>query len=215
MSGFASIVLDADSTLVGIEGIAWLAGLRGAELAARVAAVTDEAMAGTVALESVYARRLELIGPTREEVAALSRAYRDAMAPGARAVVADMLRAGREVRVVSGGLREALLPLARDLGLAAGAVTAVDVVFDARGAYAGAVPSPLMTDGGKAEVVRALALPRPILAVGDGATDLAMRPEVDAFAAFVGFVRRDPVVAGADFVVASFGEVAALVAGGI
>jgi len=93
---------------------------------------------------------------------------------------------------------------------------AVDVDFDERGAYAGVVTSPL-TRGhpGKAEVVRALALPRPILAVGDGATDLAMRPEADAFAAFVGFVRRDAVVAKADYVVGSLREVAALAAGGV
>jgi len=213
---FASVVLDADSTLAGIEGIDWLARLRGDDVAARVASLTDDAMAGVVALESVYARRLELIVPTRDEVTALSHAYRDAVAPGAGAAVADMLRSGIQVRVVSGGLREALLPLVRDLGLTADTLEAVDVDFDERGAYAGVVTSPL-TRGhpGKAEVVRALALPRPILAVGDGATDLAMRPEADAFAAFVGFVRRDAVVAKADYVVGSLREVAALAAGGV
>ncbi len=214
MSRFASVVLDADSTLAGIEGIAWLARLRGPEIAARVATVTDDAMAGSLALESVYERRLELIMPTHEEVAALSRAYLDAVAPGARAAIADMLRGGVTVRVVSGGIRQALLPLTRELGLSDGAVEAVDVVFDPRGDYAGIVPSPLTTDGGKGVVVRRLALPRPVLAVGDGSTDLAMRPEVDAFAAFVGFVSREPVVAGADFVVTSFAEVTALLSRG-
>ena len=55
------------------------------------------------------------------------------------------------------------------------------------------------------------ALPRRILAVGDGATDLAIRPAVDAFAAFTGFVRRAPVVASADVVIDSFAQLVELV----
>jgi hypothetical protein len=45
-----------------------------------------------------------------------------------------------------------------------------------------------------------------VLAVGDGATDLAVRPAVDAFAAFTGFVRRDAVVRAADFELSTFDE---------
>jgi hypothetical protein len=41
-----------------------------------------------------------------------------------------------------------------------------------------------------------------------------MRTKVDAFAAYVGFVRREAVAAAADHVVASFVELASLVAGG-
>ena len=47
-------------------------------------------------------------------------------------------------------------------------------------------------------MVAGLASTRPTLAVGDGVTDLEMRPHVDAFVAFTGFVRRAPVVMGAD-----------------
>ena len=55
--------------------------------------------------------------------------------------------------------------------------------------------------------------PCAVLAVGDGATDLAMRPAVDGFAAFVGFVRRDVVVRGADAVLESFDQLLELVLG--
>ena len=71
--------------------------------------------------------------------------------------------------------------------------------------------SPLTTSVGKGTVVAALGLPRPILAVGDGHTDLAMRSAVDSFAAFTGFVSREAVVRGADRVVGSFREVASAV----
>jgi len=213
VTAFASVLLDADSTLAGIEGVDWLAGLRGGEVARQVAALTEEAMAGQVPLESVYARRLELIAPTRGELDALGRAYQEAVAPGAARALEELRRAGVALRVVSGGLRDGLLPLTRGLGFGDGDVLAVEARFGGDGSWAGIVPSPLATGDGKARVASALDLPRRVLAVGDGATDLAMRPAVDAFAAYVGFVRRDAVVAGADFTLASFEELPALVLG--
>ena len=53
-SGFASVVLDVDSTLCGVEGIDWLAGLRGSDVGAQVTALTDRAMRGRIALDAVY-----------------------------------------------------------------------------------------------------------------------------------------------------------------
>ena len=66
--------------------------------------------------------------------------------------------------------------------------------------------SPLTTQHGKVDVVKSLNLPRPTLAVGDGATDAAMRPAVDAFYAFTAFQRREAVLAAADREVDSFDQ---------
>ena len=161
----------------------------------------------------MYARRLEIIRPTAAEIEALGDAYVQALAPGARDAIDGMRRAGVVLRVVSGGIRGGLLPMTRLLGFADDEVHAVDVDFDAGGRYAGLISSPLTTQTGKEAVVRALGLPRRTLAVGDGATDLAMRPVVDAFAAFVAFVRRPGVVEGADLEVSSFQELAEIAVG--
>jgi phosphoserine phosphatase len=84
--------------------------------------------------------------------------------------------------------------------------------FDERGEYQGYDrSSPLATQLGKRDVLRALQLPRPVLAVGDGSTDAAMAPEADIFAAFTGFVRREPVVAMADSELRSFDDLLELV----
>ncbi|MEP6992088.1 MAG: HAD-IB family phosphatase [bacterium] len=213
-AGFASIVLDVDSTLCGIEGIDWLAALRGAAVGAEVSALTDRAMRGEIALESVYGQRLALVAPGRDEIAALSRAYVASVAPGAVAAVTRLRHAGRRVVLVSGGLREAILPVAALVGLGDADVHAVSVHVDARGAYAGFdTATPLATAGGKPIVVKALRLPSRALAVGDGVTDVAMRPAVDAFAAFTGFVRREPVVSSADFVLTTFDQLLELALG--
>jgi hypothetical protein len=71
--------------------------------------------------------------------------------------------------------------------------------------------SPLTTTSGKATVVQRLYLPRPLLAVGDGMTDLAARPSADAFAAFTGFAFRPAVVRAADHEISHFDELFRLV----
>jgi phosphoserine phosphatase len=211
---FATVILDVDSTLSGIEGIDWLAARRGADVAARVAELTDRAMRGEIPLDAVYGERLGLVRPSAGDVAELAEAYAGAVAPGAAEAIARLREAGRTVVLVSGGLREAIVPLAASVGVAAGDVHAVGVRFDAAGAYAGFdAASPLTTQGGKRVIAERLGLPRPALAVGDGATDAAMRPAVDSFAAFTGFVRRDRVVSDADHDVSSFSQLTELVLG--
>jgi phosphoserine phosphatase len=210
--GFASVVIDVDSTLCGIEGIDWLSELRGAETGRAVAELTDRAMRGEIPLDAVYGARLELVHPSVSEIAGLAAAYEASLAPGAAEAVAALRRAGRRVVLVSGGLRDAILPVARSLGLSDDDVHAVAIRRAADGMYLGFDDaSPLTTATGKAQVVRALALPPRVLAVGDGATDLAIRPAVDAFAAFTGYVRRPPVVAGADVCITSFAQLVELV----
>jgi phosphoserine phosphatase len=214
---FRSVLLDVDSTLAALEGIDWLAARRGPDVVARVAELTDRAMRGEIALESVYGERLGLVRPDRADILALADAYAAATVPGAREAVARLNGAGVRVALLSGGIRQALIPFARALGVPAEDVHAVDVVVDMGGAYyAFDAGSPLTTQDGKRVVAERLladadSFGRPALAVGDGATDLAMRPAVDAFAAFTGVVRRDPVVRGADHEIASFDQLLELV----
>ena len=211
-TGFASVILDVDSTLCGIEGIDWLAERRGAAMGAQVAGLTTRAMRGEIALDAVYGERLALVRPGRNEIAALAQAYAGSLAPGAAQAIQSLRAAQRRVVLVSGGIREAILPVARLLALAEQHVHAVSVRFDSSGAYAGFdTGSPLATATGKRAVAASLALPSRVLAMGDGATDLAMRPAVDAFAAFTGFVSRESIVAEADYVLASFDQLVELV----
>ena len=209
---FRAVVLDVDSTLCGIEGIDWLAARRGPAVAASIASLTDQAMQGAIPLESVYGERLAVIRPTADEVAELARAYADALAPGAREAIFRMRGEGVAVALVSGGIRQAIRPLAHDLGFGDADVRAVSLSFDDSGAFAGYdTTSPLATQRGKKDVIAQLGLPRPLLAVGDGASDVAMRESADAFAAFTGYARREPAVKAADYVVSSFRDLMAIV----
>ena len=194
------MVFDCDSTLSAIEGIEELAAGNRDE----IARLTEAAMRGEVPLEEVYGRRLALIKPTRTQVAALAGRYLDTLLPDAGAVIAALRSAGIVVRVISGGLRDALLPLARTLGLTDDDVAAVALHYDDEGRYLGFdSSSPLARSGGKREQLESWRheLPGPVMLVGDGATDLEAKPAVDLFVAFAGVVERANVVAEADVVV--------------
>lgn len=209
---FATVILDVDSTVSGIEGIDWLAERRGPDVAAKSISLTDKAMRGVMPLESVYGARLAEIKPTRGDIDALSRVYIAKLAPGCFDAVTLLRDAGVRVILISGGLRQAIEPVARLLGIAPTDVNAVDIRFNADGTYADFDrASPLATSSGKRTIIEGLSLAAPVLAMGDGATDVVMRDVVDCFAAYVGFVRRENVVAKADVTIASFAALAAIV----
>jgi phosphoserine phosphatase len=195
---FKTVVFDCDSTLSTIEGIEELAR----EHRAEVEALTEEAMRGTIPLEQVYGRRLELVRPPRGRVLALGQRYIETLVPDAIETVAALKSEGLNVRVISGGLKPAVLAVARSLGVPEEAVAAVDIYFDENGSYAGFdETSPLATSGGKRRIIENWRLEGPVLMVGDGATDQEAQPAVDAFAAFAGVVYRAQVVAAADYVI--------------
>src|SRR5437870_1790459 len=184
-SRYATVILDVDSTVTSIEGIDWLAALRTPDIAARSADLTTKAMEGAISIQSVYSERLRLVAPRRDEVEALGKAYVAAIAPGCRETVAMLRAAGTRVLLFSGGLREAVVHVADAVGVPRDDVHAVAIRFNSDGSFASFDrSSPFAASSGKAVMVRRLAPARPILAVGDGATDAEMKPVVDTFAAF-------------------------------
>jgi phosphoserine phosphatase len=209
---FASVILDVDSTLTSVEGIAWLATRRGPDVTAAVDAMTNEAMTGALPLDAVYAKRLSLVRPSRADLSALAVAYSAGLVADAEETIVTLREAGVHLALVSGGLREAILPFAAELGFDPHDVHAVEVRFEPDGSYAGFDPTlPLARAGGKPRVARTLGLRAPVLAVGDGSTDAELKSCVDAFAAFTGVARRESVVALADFVLTRFADLPALV----
>jgi HAD superfamily phosphoserine phosphatase-like hydrolase len=201
-----------DSTIASVEGIDWLAKRCDPSVAREIASLTSRAMDGELSLDDIYGRRLALIRPDEGEMDELARLYETSLAHGAAHAIGRLRDHGVKLVIVSGGILQAILPVARKLGFSDGEVFAVELYFDSDGRYTGFDDeTPLITQHGKADIVRELALPRPLLAVGDGSTDAALAPVVDTFAAFTGFVRRDPVVADADRELHSFDELLGLV----
>ncbi len=195
---FDVICFDCDSTLSKIEGIDELGRKSG--MLAELAALTDSAMNGELALEQVYGKRLEMIRPDMTLLLAVSELYIEQMVPGVEQVFQSILASQKQVHIISGGIRQAILPLAKKLGLDEDHVHAVDIYFDEKGQYQSFdESSPLARSGGKAEVCRQIAEKgESLLMVGDGITDLEAKQAGATVIGFGGVVKRPLVVEKAD-----------------
>lgn len=212
MSRFNSVIFDVDSTLSAVEGIDWLAAQRGPEIEAWSAGLTERAMEGEIPIEAVYGERMRIVKPTLLEIQQLGKVYIERIATGAADTIAELRANNVEVIMVSGGLREAILPLARELGVDQENVHAVSVFFGQDGTYAGFDDASLLTrQSGKRTIVGQMDLKGPILAVGDGMTDYEIKAVVQGFAAFVEFTRREAVIERADYVVENFDQLRDLI----
>ena len=199
------VLFDVDSTLVTIEGIDVLAGGN-----PEIAKLTEAAMNGDVPVDQVYAKRLEIIRPTRDAVEALGKLYVTSIVDGVEPAFAKLRDAGAEIHLVTAGIAQAIRPLAAHLGIQDRAVHAVSMRFDERGNYVDFDrQSPLTRTGGKEIAVRDIRARAKGKAafVGDGVTDLETKPVVDLFIGFGGVHVRSRVRENAAVFVTDFDAV--------
>ncbi len=192
---FDRIIFDCDSTLSRIEGIDELAG----EHKEEIATLTRRAMSGEIPLQDVYGKRLEILTPTRNQVATVGRLYIEQVTPGAKELLGALRSLGKEIVIVSGGLRLAVVAFAQWLGLRDEDVHAVKIFFDGEGRYRGFdESSPLTRSGGKRSLLGDLPKGARTAFVGDGMTDAEARDKVDTFIFFGGVAPRAEVESLAD-----------------
>ena len=187
-SKYRFVFFDVDSTLVTIEGIDVLANGN-----PEIVRLTEAAMNGEIALDEVYARRLEIIQPPRDRVEALGRQYIASLVDGAEETIETLRRGGADVHLVTAGIAQAIAPLAEHLRIAPRAVHAVALQFDDAGHYLDFDRRSFLTRvGGKELVVRSiLARSKGRSAfIGDGVSDLETKPVVTQFIGFGGVHTR-------------------------
>jgi phosphoserine phosphatase len=190
---FDVICFDCDSTLSRIEGIDELA--RRVGMGEEMSKLTDAAMNGVVPLEAVYDRRLSLIRPDQDSINWLADLYIAEIVDGVKEVFTLLLAQDKAVHIVSGGLRQAILPLAKCIGLPENHVHAVDIYFNEDGSYRNYdLNSPLARTGGKAEICRQLLKAQgSLVMIGDGKTDMEAK-EAGAYVLGFGGVVDRPIV---------------------
>jgi len=196
---FNIICFDCDSTLSKIEGIDELAGRVG--LGEEMSRLTDAAMNGEVLLEAVYEQRLSLIRPDLDSINWLADLYIEQIVDGVQEVFETLAASNKELHIISGGIRQAILPLAKCLGLPEAQVHAVDIYFNEDGSYRDYNrDSPLARSGGKAEICRWLLKTQDSLVmIGDGKTDMEAKQAGAVVIGFGGVVDRAVVHEQADF----------------
>lgn len=202
------LLFDCDSTLSAIEGVDELGRLRGPEVFKAVEEMTNAAMNGGTPMEAVFAKRLEMIQPTLAELESIGQKYIAQVEPTAVESLKALRRAGWTIAVVSGGFTQAIRPLADYLGIER--VEAVDLKFKSDGSYAGYNEScPTSKTKGKNVIARKLRnefQAKPVILVGDGASDLEVKEDLDTFIGFGRYAVRPKVKAGADVFIYALSE---------
>ncbi len=177
------VVMDVDSTLIQEEVIELVADEAGCR--DEVAAITERAMRGEIDFEQSLHERVALLEGLPVEV--LDRVRdRIALTPGARTFVRTLRRLGYRTAIVSGGFTFATDHLATELGLDHAYGNTLEV-HD--GKLTGRITGLLVDQQGKAHLVNRIAqledIPlEQVVAVGDGANDLAMLNEAGLGIAF-------------------------------
>lgn len=195
---FDIICFDCDSTLSKIEGIDELG--RSVDKFDQMALLTNAAMNGELALEAVYGKRLNLIKPDKSQIDWLADLYISEIVEGVERVFSTLLEQDKQLHIISGGIRQAILPLAKKIGIRENQVHAVDVLFNNDGSYHNFNSrSPLVKTGGKAVVCKQINNSHVAMAmIGDGKTDLEAKQAGAKVIGFGGVIQRDIVVEQAD-----------------
>ncbi|MCP4474112.1 MAG: HAD-IB family phosphatase [Gammaproteobacteria bacterium] len=194
-----AMVFDCDGTLTRLEGIDELARMNG--VSAEVASLTEAAMSDGKFNEAIYQQRLLLTKPTAAQVDQLGQSYFDDRVPDLEAVLALMQRLGKEVYIVSAGLKQAVDIFADKLNIKRENIFAVAAEFDESGHYHDFDhQSPLIEIQGKYEVVKQIQAQHPhILHVGDGMNDYSTFDLVTRFIGYGGVFYRQRMAELCDF----------------
>jgi len=184
-------IADMDSTIIGCECLDELADFAGVK--AEVSAITERAMRGEIAFEGALRARVAMLKGL--PIAVLDQCYRERVRlnPGAETLVRTMAALGVHCMLVSGGFEHFTGPVSKAAGFAG---HQANRLIERDGRLTGEVAEPILGREAKLEALElhaahlSLAF-EDVLAVGDGANDLAM---IEAAGLGVAY-RAKPVVA--------------------
>lgn len=178
------LAIDMDSTLISIECIDEIADLAGVK--AEVSAITAAAMSGEIDYTESLRRRVGLLRGLDQD--ALARVYdeRLRLSPGAETMLAALRRAGVKTLLVSGGFSFFTERLKARLGLDYSISNVLDIEG---GRLTGRVVGGIVDAEAKARKLRSVRdrlgmAKAQIIAIGDGANDLAMMAEAGVSIAY-------------------------------
>lgn len=201
----ASLVFDFDSTLFpgeSLEEILERSRSTGQNVLNKIRHITKMGMEGEISFRDSLEQRLHLAAPHLTDVRRFGEEATGRLTQGMRELIEFLQAGGHTIIILSGGLREAIEPLGRTLGLPPENVLAVALRWTDDGRFLALDPDDLLSTS-KVDGARAAASnwPRPVIAIGDGMTDYALHESgiADHFIAFTQHVARPAVLQKARF----------------
>lgn len=177
LSDFKLIAMDMDSTLLAIESIDEIADMQ--QIKPQVAAITVQTMRGEISFEESLTRRTALLRGVHQD--ALQKVYdeRVKLSPGAERMLQLAKRSGVKTMVISGGFTFFTERIKTKLQLDFAAANVLEIENDR---LTGKVAGEIIGREGKAQVLKQVCAElgvrrEQVIAIGDGANDLAMLAE--------------------------------------
>ncbi|MBX9916773.1 MAG: phosphoserine phosphatase SerB [Nitrosomonas sp.] len=190
LSDFKLIAMDMDSTLLAIESIDEIADMQ--QIKPQVAAITVQTMRGEISFEESLTRRTALLRGVHQDD--LQKVYdeRVKLSPGAERMLQLAKQSGIKTMVISGGFTFFTERIKTKLQLDFAAANVLEIDNDR---LTGKVVGEIIGREGKAQVLKQvcaeLGIQREqVIAIGDGANDLAMLAEAGVGIAY----RAKPIV---------------------
>ncbi|MDV6347751.1 phosphoserine phosphatase SerB [Nitrosomonas sp. Is35] len=190
LSDFKLIAMDMDSTLLAIESIDEIADMQ--QIKPQVAAITVQTMRGEISFEESLTRRTALLRGVHQDD--LQKVYdeRVKLSPGAERMLQLAKQSGIKTMVISGGFTFFTERIKTKLQLDFAAANVLEIDNER---LTGKVVGEIIGREGKAQVLKQvcaeLGIQREqVIAIGDGANDLAMLAEAGVGIAY----RAKPIV---------------------
>lgn len=208
-------VIDFDSTFTKVEGLDELASIalsghpNQSPIVAQIRELTDMGMNGEISFSEGLKKRIALLSANRQHIRLLVDYLRTQVSGSFLRNKQFLSEHASQIYIISSGFREFIVPVVSELGILPEHVFANEFRFDDDGNITGIdETNPLASDGGKIKLLQSLHLEGEIYAIGDGYTDYELRKAglVSRFYAFTENVKRDKVVAAADYVAGSLDE---------
>ena len=168
------LIADMDSTIIPVECIDELADFAGVK--PEVSEITERAMRGELDFEQALDARVALLKGLAESTLEQCYCERISLNPGAKTLVRTMNAHGALTALVSGGFTYFTSRVAKEAGFAVNQANTLNIE---NGVMLGTVARPILGQRAKLEALMQFVAERSIsmadvIAVGDGANDLAM-----------------------------------------
>lgn len=204
------VCFDVDSTIITEEGIDELAQYCGK--GAEVAALTKEAMGGSMTFQEALRRRLDIIKPSQRQIREFLKTHPSTISGGVRELIDQLRRNSAEIYLISGGFDCLIEPVADALEIPLCNLFANKLFFHFNGSYAGFDTSQVTSkSGGKGEAIKLIKgrfnSNKVVAMIGDGMTDLEACPPADLFIGYGGNAVREEVQKRATYYVTNFADI--------
>lgn len=203
------VCFDVDSTIITEEGIDELAQFCGK--GAEVAALTKEAMGGSMTFQEALKRRLDIIKPSQRQIREFLKTHPSTVSAGVRELIDQLRQNSAEIYLVSGGFDCLIEPVADALEVPLCNLFANKLYFHFNGSYASFDTSQVTSkSGGKGEAINIIKSRfnsnKMVAMIGDGMTDLEASPPADLFVGYGGNAVREEVQKRATYYVTNFAD---------